>query len=239
MKEWCILDNWKEILNEDPTLWLLEEENPSVRYFTLKDIICSEDDDRELVDARKKIMQTGMVPEMLKMQRDEDYIKGYHRFYTNKYRGLVWSLIVLAELGAEINDQIKEQCEYLLNNSQEILEGGFSQNHAAKTGGGRISEVIPCLTGNMVWGLIRFGFPLMYQTDVLEILDILTELGIKDPRMDEAIDLVISCQDEMGRWRIRNTYNNDRLLIPFGKNGEQSKWLTLRAMRILKRYFSQ
>lgn len=342
MKEWCILDNWKEILNEDPTLWLLEEENPSVRYFTLKDIICSEDDDRELVDARKKIMQTGMVPEMLKMQRDEDYIKGYHRFYTNKYRGLVWSLIVLAELGAEINDQIKEQCEYLLNNSQEILEGGFSQNHAAKTGGGRISEVIPCLTGNMVWCLIRFGyyddprlqhaigwinrfmrfndgeeldpqvepyarmeicwgahtchmgvvkilkalsavpeekrtkdikntisrasefllihhiykrshdlkkiskpgwkrfgFPLMYQTDVLEILDILTELGIKDPRMDEAIDLVISCQDEMGRWRIRNTYNSDRLLIPFGKNGEQSKWLTLRAMRILKRYFSQ
>ena len=77
------------------------------------------------------------------------------------------------------------------------------------------------------------------QTDVLEILDILTELGIKDPRMDEAIDLVISCQDEMGRWRIRNTYNSDRLLIPFGKNGEQSKWLTLRAMRILKRYFSQ
>lgn len=31
-------------------------------------------------------------------------------------------------------------------------------NAAAKKGGGRITEVIPCLTGNMVWSLIRFGY---------------------------------------------------------------------------------
>jgi len=30
-------------------------------------------------------------------------------------------------------------------------------HHAMKTGGGRHSEVIPCLTGNMVWSLIRLG----------------------------------------------------------------------------------
>ncbi len=85
-------------------------------------------------------------------------------------------------------------------------------------------------------GWLRFSFPLMYQTDVLEILDILTGLGIKDSRMDQAVDLVLSKQDDMGRWRIENTCNSDRLLVPFGKKGEQSKWLTLRAMRVLKRY---
>lgn len=54
--------------------------------------------------------------------------------------------------------QIKEQCEYLLKNSQETQDGGFSQNTAIRTGGGRITEVIPCLTGNMVWSLIQFGY---------------------------------------------------------------------------------
>lgn len=79
----------------------------------------------------------------------------------------------------------------------------------------------------------------MYQTDALEILDILTDLGIKDSRMDEAISIVNARQDDMGRWIVENTYNSDRLLIPFGQKGEHSKWLTLRAMRVLKRYYSE
>jgi hypothetical protein len=76
---------------------------------------------------------------------------------------------------------------------------------------------------------------LMYQTDALEILDILTGLGIEDSRMDEAINIVLTKQDDMGRWRIENTYNSDRLLIPIGQKDEQSKWITFRAMRVLKR----
>jgi len=31
--------DWRAALKADPTNWLLEEENPSVRYFTLKDIL--------------------------------------------------------------------------------------------------------------------------------------------------------------------------------------------------------
>ena len=34
-------------------------------------------------------------------------------------------------------------------------------------------------------GWLRFGFPLMYQTDVLEMLGILTSLGCKDERLQE------------------------------------------------------
>ena len=37
-------------------------------------------------------------------------------------------------------------------------------------------------------GWVRFGFPLMYQTDVLEILGILTKLGYRDVRMQDAVD---------------------------------------------------
>jgi len=76
----------------------------------------------------------------------------------------------------------------------------------------------------------------MYQTDALEILDILTELGIvADSRMNDTLNIVLSKQDDMGRWRTENISNTDRLLIPMGQKGEQSKWITLRAIKVLKR----
>ena len=335
------MSDWKANLNADPTDWLLEEENPSVRYFTLKDILDKPADDSTLQAAHREIMQTGLIPQILLSQSQPEYIQAFPRFYTNKYEGLVWQLITLAELGADANPQIQAQCAYILAHSQEPKDGGFSQHTSAKAGGGLVSEVIPCLSGNMVWCLIRFGyldderlqkgiewiirfmrfndgveenpqvapyahydmcwgahtchmgvvkalkalsaipvekrtaeanatirqatefllihhiykrshnlaraskpgwqrfgFPLMYQTDALEILDVLTELGVKDPRMEEAIRLVLSKQDDMGRWRAENTYCSDRLLVPIGQKDEPSKWITLRAMRVLKRYYS-
>lgn len=331
--------DWKSMLKADPTYWLLEKENPSVRYFTLRDILDKPEHNLEVQQAKREIMQYGIVPDILRKQQEPMYLKTYPKFYSDKYKGLVWQLIVLAEMGAKTNSQIIEQCEYLLNNSQETEDGGFAMNIAAKKGGGRITEVIPCLTGNMVWSLIHFGylddprlqkaihwitrfmrlndgvennpqippydryeicwgkhtcfmgvvkalkglsaipqekrtnevndtinrivefllihhifkrshdlsktskpgwlkfsFPLMYQTDVLEILDILTELGINDRRMDEAIGIIIAKQDDMGRWKTENTSNTDRLLIPLEQKGEQSKWITFRAIRVLKRY---
>lgn len=334
------MNDWKTLLNADPTGWLLEEENPSVRYFTLLDILGRSETDPDVASAKRRIMEAGTVPAILKKQSTPEYMSAYPQFYTNKYKGLVWSLIVLAELGADASPEIRAQCEYLLNASQEAGGGGFSMHTAAKTGGGRNTEVIPCLTGNMVWSLIRFGylddmrvqggidwlttymrfndgaesdpqvppynryescwgrhtchmgvvkalkalsaipesrrndavndtiakavefilihhvfkrshdlnrvskpgwlkfsFPLMYQTDVLEILDILSALGVRDERMDEALDLVLSKQDETGRWEIENVQNTGRLLLPGEPKGARSKWLTLRAIRVLKRTY--
>lgn len=332
------MSTWKDLLNADPVNWLLEEDNPSVRYFTLRDILDKPESDPQVRKAKQDIMCFNMVPQILQKQRESAYLQSYPNFYTDKYNGLVWQLITLAELGANADAQIMEQCEYLLERSQETGDGGFAMHEAAKKGGGRITEVIPCLTGNMVWCLIRFGylndprlqkgidwltkytqlndgveehpqvppydrneicwgkhtchmgvvktlkalgaipdgsrtqtvidtinraaefmlihhiyqsshtqgktakpgwmkfgFPLMYQTDVLEILDILLGLGIKDSRMDEALNLVISKQDGMGRWKIENTFASERMLVPCGQKGEESKWLTLRALRVLKR----
>ncbi|MDY0244051.1 MAG: hypothetical protein RBQ89_04435 [Sphaerochaeta sp.] len=41
--------------------------------------------------------------------------------------------------------------------------------------------------------------------DVLEILDILSSLGVQDERMEEAMKLIVSKQDECGRWNADNT----------------------------------
>ena len=84
-------------------------------------------------------------------------------------------------------------------------------------------------------GWLRLGFPLMYQTDILEILDILTRLGVKDERMQDAMDIVVSKQDDQGRWILENTFNG-RFITNIETKGKPSKWITLNAIRVLKKY---
>ena len=73
----------------------------------------------------------------------------------------------------------------------------------------------------------------MWDTDVLEMLSILTRLGYRDNRMKEAIDLVISKQDAKGRWILENTYNG-RFQVNIERKGKPSKWVTMNALRTLK-----
>lgn len=80
-----------------------------------------------------------------------------HRFYTAKYKGTVWQLIILAELGADgKNQKIKNVCEFILKNSQDSESGGFCSQSTPK--GGNPERVSPCLTGNMVFSLLRLGY---------------------------------------------------------------------------------
>ena len=332
------MNDWRSILNADPTEWLLERENPSVRYFTLTNILGTPESDIQVKETKEGIMKTRTVPSILAKQDKGGHWEKPERFYTAKYKGTVWQLLVLAELRADGNEErIKRACEFMIGISQDHESGGFSY-HGTSTGGGWHSEVIPCLTGNMTWALIRlgfledprvrrgiewivtyqrfddgvreaskgspydrlgrcfgrhtchmgavktlkalaeipaskrskevnetikngveymlihhihkrshdlsrvskpgwvrFGFPLMYQTDVLEILGILTKLGYKDKRMQEAIDLVVSKQDQQGRWKLENTYN-DRFQVNIERKDRQSKWITFKALETLKRF---
>ena len=85
-------------------------------------------------------------------------------------------------------------------------------------------------------GWKRFGFPLMYQTDVLEILWILGRLDpayLRDERAREALDLVASKADAEGRWKLEQTFN-DRFVVPIETKGEPSRWVTLRALEVLR-----
>jgi hypothetical protein len=76
----------------------------------------------------------------------------------------------------------------------------------------------------------------MYQTDVLEVLGILTSLGYRDERMQEAINLIVSKQDKQGKWKLEDTFNG-RFLVDIEEKGKPSKWVTLNALRVLKRYY--
>ena len=283
-------------------------------------------------------MKTGPVPKILAKQSAGCWGKP-DSFYTAKYRGTVWQLLILAELYAAGDDErIRRGCEFIIENAQDRESGGFSVHSSLRQGGGRHGEVIPCLTGNMVWALLRLGrgqdprvrkgiewiatyqrfddgidsppsgwpydsyeicwgrhtchmgvvkalkalseipaaertravsrslaqgveyllahhihrkshdlarvsrpgwrrlgFPLMYQTDILEILGILVRLGCRDRRMQEAVDIVLSKQDTQGRWTLENSFNGS-FLVDIEKKGAPSKWITLKSLEMLKGY---
>ncbi|RLI03899.1 hypothetical protein DRO31_00575 [Candidatus Bathyarchaeota archaeon] len=56
-------------------------------------------------------------------------------------------------------------------------------------------------------GWKRFGYPLFYQSDILEIMTMLTRLGVKDDRMNEAVELIRDTQQKDGKWLMKDTFN--------------------------------
>lgn len=317
--------------------WLLQEENPSVRYFALTEILGYPQAHPHVIRSKEALMKKGVICKILDKQHVDGYWESPTQFYSAKYKGTVWQLIILAELGADGKDpRIQKACEFILETSQDLESGGFSTR--VTPDGGDHDRVIPCLTGNMVFSLIRlgryddsrvqrgidwittyqrfddgvekrpkgwpydrwqncwgkhtchmgvvktlkalaeipvckrshkvtetiqkgaeyllehhiykrshdlrqvsrprwlqFGFPWMANTDVLEILGILTRLGYRDDRMQEAVDLVKSKQDAEGKWILESTYNG-RFQTTIEQKGKQSKWVTLHALKVLKRF---
>lgn len=81
----------------------------------------------------------------------------------------------------------------------------------------------------------RFGYPIAYVTDVLQTLEVLTALGYShEARLRPALDLLLSKRDKQGHWRMEYTYNG-KMWVVVERKGEPSKWVTLRALRVLRR----
>ncbi len=320
--------------------WLLERENPSVRYWTLVELLGRPHGDPEVLAAQRDIMGSAAMTRLLGRQTPGGWWGKAEDFYIHaKYKGTVWNLILLAELGADAADErIERALSFILAASQEPVSGGFSA-HALPGVGANPGLVVPCLTGNMLWCLVRLGapgalddprlqqglswittyqrfddgvkkgpqgwpysvsekcwgrhtchlgvvkalkalaevppgrrtpamqvtiekgtefllshhlykkshdlaqvampewlslgFPRFWDTDILEILGILTRLGCRDDRMQEALDVVRSKQDADGRWRMESSWNG-RMLVRIETEGQPSKWLTLKALSVLK-----
>jgi hypothetical protein len=80
----------------------------------------------------------------------------------------------------------------------------------------------------------KLGFPSGYIADVLQNLEVLCELGFAgDARLQPAVRWLLSKQDGSGRWKNEYAYNG-KTWEDFEKQGQPSKWVTLRACRVLK-----
>lgn len=329
------MEKWKSLLKKDPVEWLLEKENPSVRYWTLKDILERPESDLEVVQAKEDIMTSHPVAAILENQNLKGFWISLENPYLPKYKATYHQLLILSELGASLCDKIEKAIEVVFHNYQ--YNSGHFSFKIIKTERGRKSKLIDgaCLTGNILRFLIhfgylsderaqkavrflvethdngwfcraypidrgkvfphncymggvkplialsmipepergndiqkiinqeveiyleneifmylkdekgerkakfgwkRFGFPLFYQSDALEVLDVLTRLKVQDDRMEKALDLVVSKQDENGRWHLENTFNG-KMWVNIEEKKKPSKWITLKAVRVLKRVY--
>jgi hypothetical protein len=80
----------------------------------------------------------------------------------------------------------------------------------------------------------KFGFPVFYVTDVLQILEALVRLGYgRNPRLENALKIVREKQDEQGRWALEYDYAG-KTWVNFGAKKKPNKWVSLRALRVLR-----
>ena len=139
-------------LKADPRPWLLEEDeqNPGVRLLTLRELEGKPENDPQVEEAQRKVMQSGPVAEILAHQHTDGYWEKQGPGYLPKYRSTVWSLSFLAQLGADGREKgIQKACDYLLEHARAPY-GGFSMN-------GNNSGLIHCLQGNLCAAMLDFG----------------------------------------------------------------------------------
>ena len=324
-------------LAADVLEWLLEESNPSVRFWALQQLEGKSPSSSEVQEAQASLMGTNPVKAILDAQDSEGYWVDSENMYLPKYRATTHSLLILAELGAEKTSAIEKGIEHVLTFQRD---SGHFLPDMPKTIQGRASIVKDgcCFDGNILYYMIhfgyladsrvqrlidfmvdyhsmdsagwrcraypinpngvfskncymgavkslralaripdkhrseevrriidrevenilenrvfkylraedgsrkdkagwkRFGFPLFYQSDALEVLDVLTSLGVRDDRMQEAVDLVEDARGPDGRWALKGSFNG-KMWVDIEVKGKPSKWITLRALRTLKRYY--
>jgi len=82
---------------------------------------------------------------------------------------------------------------------------------------------------------LRFAYPTFWYYDVLRGLDYLRDAGVKpDSRVDEAIEAVLARRHQNRRWPLNLLHPEYIPLQMETKVGGASRWITLRAFRVLR-----
>jgi hypothetical protein len=146
--------SWKNQLRKDSLPWLLESENSGVRYLALRDLLDLSPDDKQLKSAGKAAHKEGPIAEILSKMDKEGYWVKPGPGYGPKYSSTVWSIILLAQLGALASEdkRIEQACKYLLDHA--LAEGGQFTMIAS----GAPSGTADCVQGNLLWSLMELGY---------------------------------------------------------------------------------
>jgi len=304
-----VLKGWQGVLKANAIPWLLEGDNPSARYLTLRYLLDSGEWDSQVVETRAGLPAWPPVREILDMMDPADFWGRADRPFYGGAVGTHATLSLLAELGLARIPPLEAACENLLKYGQH-KSGGFSYD-------GTPGRLLLCYTGSAIctliafgyledprlaraleylvarslapdglacpyadgqecqWGIAKglaalaalpaadrtaermeaverlanavldysfdfegrdgrwldFGFPLNYQSDLVELGDALARLGYgPDPRTRRLLDLVLAAQTDDGRWVKR--YGTRVFQVE--EQGQPSKWITMRALRALK-----
>lgn len=149
MRSEYVTMRWLDPLHGDPIPCLLETENPSVRYWTLTDILGRPADTLAVGDSKQAIAQQPLVRELLASQHPDGH---WGPDETKPYtaQGALGVLAILHMLGVEPDERTAAGCDSFLRFCQHE-SGGFSM---VKT---RHSGIFPCTTGEHLPFLVYFG----------------------------------------------------------------------------------
>jgi hypothetical protein len=142
---------WQDQLKGDSLAWLLEPDGPGVRYLALRDLLDRPADDAELLAAQQAAHTQGPIATILNAMASEGHWVKPGPGYNPKYRSTVWSITLLAQLGASamLDERIGRACDYVLDHTLTPL-GQFTMSGAP-------SGTIDCLQGNLCWALSELG----------------------------------------------------------------------------------
>jgi hypothetical protein len=126
--------------------WLLEVDQPAVRYRTLLDLAGLSENNSDVKESRSQITKRGWVASILSRQKPGGYWESSDSLYRPKYTATNWMALVLSDLGVTRDDsRISKMAELFLRKwMDEDGENIFT------------SEV--CIVGNTARFMTRFGY---------------------------------------------------------------------------------
>lgn len=157
--------------------WLLEPNQPSIRYLALTQLLGKRESDPDVREAKRRVPKAGWAAEML-ARRDPGgwWVRDAHPM-TPKYVAMNWNLLALSDLGAtRAIPEVRESCELWMKKSP--LNGGG-------VGGMSNGHGHHCYTGNMARALIKFGYK-------------------DDPRVRPALEWLVRTAHPKGGWTCWN-----------------------------------
>ena len=159
--------------------WLLEENQPSVRFYALTDLLDRRDSDPDVRGARAGIPRTGWASDILRRQGPEGFwepheprtVKEYLFFlWFPEFSSTIWSAIVLGDLGLTSADPRIRKIADRLFEYKLGLSSMINLYHEEM-----------CAVGNATRTLTRFGYG-------------------DDPRVRKLYDWIVEDQRSDGGW---------------------------------------
>ena len=157
--------------------WLLEENQPSIRYLTLTELLGRSEKDSEVKSAKRVIAKVGFAKDILDNQLPSGCWFHEKSLFNPTFHATFWMLLILSDLGLKKEEtRVDKSCQLWMERNA-TKDGGFSVSGKA---GGHL-----CITGNSARALVKFGY-------------------VDHPKVKRAFDWIVKNQAELGGWSCWN-----------------------------------